>query len=143
MANSFTITAGYGDTVGLGDTIQMSWEITSMEARSYELEWNIGESGWQPWRTQTGTVSTASVILTSTDFSVTGSGKKVQFRVRALNGSHRSDWVESNILTISGGMDIKTGDAWKEGSVWIKSGGSWVRAKRVWIKTGGAWVIGK
>lgn len=134
---TFTITAGYGNYVGLGDTINLSWSGASGTITGYQLQYSRGNSGWKDWKTQTGNSTTDS--FTSTDIDVNGAGNKVQYRIRAMNGSYASEWKTSNILTITGGMDLKVGSAWQQGSVWIKVNGSWQRAKRVWIKQGGTW----
>lgn len=134
---SFTITAGHGNYVGLGDTINLSWSGATGNVTGYELQYAYGNSGWLAWKTQTGTTTTVS--FTRTDINQTGAGKLIRYRVRALNGSLTSAWKESNSLTMSGEMDIKVNGAWKTGTTWIKVNGTWKRAKRVWIKVNGAW----
>lgn len=138
---SFTITAGNGNYVGLGDTINLSWSGASGNITGYELQYSRGNSGWNDWKTVTGTSTTDS--FTDTNINVNGAGCAVKYRVRAMNGSYASDWKESNTLYISGGMDLKVNNAWQQGSVWIKVNGTWVRAKRVWIKQNGTWTISK
>ena len=138
---TFTITAGFGNYVGLGDTINLSWSKPSGTVTGYELQYSRGNSGWKTWKTVTGTSTTDS--FTSTDIGVNGAGCAVQYRVRALNGSNASGWKTSNILYITGGMDLKVSNAWKTGSVWIKVNGAWKRAKRVWIKANGTWQYSK
>ena len=139
--STFTISAGYGNYVGLGDTINLSWSKASGTVTGYELQYSRGNSGWKAWKTITGTSTTDS--FTSTDIGVNGAGCAVQYRVRALNGSQASGWKASNILYITGGMDLKVSNAWKTGSVWIKVNGAWKRAKRVWIKINGTWQYSK
>lgn len=134
---TFTITAGYGNYVGLGDTITLQWSKPSGTVTGYEIQYSRGNSGWKPFKNATGTNTTD--VFTSTDINVNGAGKQVKYRIRALNGSNASAWKESNILTIIGGMDLKVGNAWQTGSVWINVNGVWKRAKRVWIKVGGTW----
>ncbi len=134
---SFSISAGFGNFVGLGDTITLSWSGASGVITGYELQYSYGNSGWKAWKTQTGT--STSVSFTSTDINMTGAGKVIKYRVRALNGSLASAWKESNALTMLGAMKIKISNAWKTGSVWIKVNGAWKRAKRVWIKVNGTW----
>lgn len=135
---SFTITAGHGNYVGLGDTITLKWLGASGNITGYELQYSYGNSGWQAWKTQTGTSTTVS-FGGRTDINQTGAGKQIKYRVRALNGSLTSGWKESNALTMSGEMDVKVNGAWKTGTTWIKVNGSWKRAKRVWIKVNGTW----
>lgn len=135
--SSFTISAGFGNYVGLGDTINLSWTKPSGTVTGYELQYSRGNSGWKAWKTVTGTSATDS--FTATDINVNGAGCAVKYRVRALNGSYASGWKESNTLTIMGGMDLKVSNAWKTGSVWINVNGTWKRAKRVWINVNGTW----
>ena len=138
---SFTISAGYGNYVGLGDTINLSWSKASGTVTGYELQYSRGNSGWKAFKTVTGTSTTDS--FTATNIEMNGAGCAVQYRVRALNGSQASGWKASNILYITGGMDLKVSNAWKTGSVWIKVNGVWKRAKRVWIKINGTWQYSK
>ena len=139
---SFNISAGYGNYVGLGDTINLSWSGATGNVTGYELQYSYGNSGWQAWKTQTGTSTTVS-FAGRTDINQTGAGKIIKYRVRALNGSKASAWKESNQLTMMGGMDLKVSNAWKNGSTWIKVSGSWKRVKRVWIKVNGSWKYSK
>lgn len=133
---NFSISAGFSNYVGIGDTINLSWAGASGTITGYELQ-RMRNGVWSAWKTQTGTSTTDSI--TSTDVSVSGAGKTIKYRVRALNGSYASAWKESNVLTILGGIEIKANNAWKTGSVWINVNGSWKRAKRVWIKVNGVW----
>ena len=141
---TFTITAGHGNYVGLGDTINMSWSGASGVITGYEIQYLRGNSGWNSHSnlnvTSTKTSGTwTDQFASNTDLERTGAGKVVQYRIRAKNGSLTSAWKESNKLYMSGGMDLKVSGAWKTGTVWIKVSGSWKRAKRVWVKVGGAW----
>jgi hypothetical protein len=138
---SFTITAGQGDYVGLGDTLTLKWSGASGVITGYQIRYNRGNSGWKDFKTMTTSATSGSTTdsFTSTDINVNGAGKIVQYAVRAMNGSLASAWCYSNKLTISGAMDIKVSNAWKTGSVWIKVNGTWKRAKRVWIKVNGTW----
>jgi hypothetical protein len=139
--STFTISAGFGNYVGLGDTINLSWSKASGTVTGYELQYQRGNSGWKAFKTVTGTSTTDS--FTSTNIETNGAGCAVQYRVRALNGSQASGWKVSNILYITGGMDLKVSNAWETGSVWIKVNGAWKRAKRVWIKINGTWQYSK
>ena len=134
---AFSITAGHGNYVGIGDTINLKWSGASGVITGYELQYSSGNSGWTSWKTVTGTSLTDS--FTRTDINNHGAGKQIKYRVRALNGSLTSGWKESNALIISGEMDIKVNGSWKTGTTWIKVNGSWKRAKRVWIKVNGTW----
>lgn len=135
--SSFTITAGNGNYVGLGDTVTLKWTSASGNVTGYEIQYSRGNSGWKAFKTVTGTSVTDS--FTSTSIAVNGAGNAVKYRIRALNGSLASAWKESNTLYISGGMDIKVSGTWNTGSVWINVNGTWKRAKRIWIKINGTW----
>ena len=139
----FTITAGNGDQVGLGETVTMKWSGASGTITGYEIQYSRGNSGWKSVSslnvTSSATSGTKTDSFTATDIDVNGAGKAVKYRIRAMNGTLASAWKESNTLYISGGMDIKVNSAWKTGSVWIKVNGTWKRAKRIWIKVNGAW----
>lgn len=135
---TFTITAGHGNYIGLGDTVNLSWSGASGHITGYELQYSYGNTGWLAWKTQAGTTTSVSFGGT-TDINKTGAGKQIKYRVRALNGSLASGWKESNALIMSGEMDLKVNGAWKTGTVWIKVNGSWKRAKRIWIKINGSW----
>lgn len=139
---SFNITAGYGNYVGLGDTINLSWSGASGTISGYELQYSYGNSGWTEWKTVTGTTTSVS-FAGRTDINQTGAGKIIKYRVRAKNGSNASAWKESNQLIMMGGMDLKVSNAWKNGTIWIKVNGTWKRAKRVWIKVNGKWQYSK
>lgn len=134
----FNITANNGDYVGLGDTITCSWSGDSGNITGYESQFRYDNGSWSESTVRSG--SSFTDILSDTSYR---SGKTIQYRIRALNGQYASDWKESNALTISGAMDIRTNNAWNTGSVWINVNGVWKRAKRVWIKQNGQWVISK
>lgn len=140
--SSFTITAGNGNYVGLGDTVTLKWSAASGTVTGYELQYSYGNSGWQSWKTVTGTTTSVS-FGGRTDINQTGAGKIIKYRIRALNGSLASAWKESNQLVMSGGMNLKVSGAWQTGSVWINVNGTWKRAKRIWIKINGTWVQSK
>lgn len=138
---SCSITAGFGDYVGLGDTVTIKWSGASGVITGYQIRYKRGNSGWKDYKTVTSSATSGSATdsFTSTDIAVNGAGNAVQYAVRAMNGSLASAWCYSNTLYIQGGMGIKVSGAWKQGSVWIKVNGQWKRAKRVWIKVGGFW----
>lgn len=138
----FTATAGFNDYVGLGDIINLNWVKPAGTVTSYQIEYQYGDSGWQPLKSVTTTNTTTS-FGEITDIDKTGAGKIIKFRIRAINGSQISNWKNSNQLIMSGGMDLKVSDEWKTGTTWIKINGSWKRAKRVWIKVNGLWQYSK
>ena len=128
---SFSIDASYGKYYRLGDTINLSWSGASGTITGYEIQYSRGSSGWKALKTVTGKSTTDKI--TTTDITQTGAGKKVYYRVRALNGSYKSAWKESNKLTVLGGMKINVNGTWKDGTVWINVNGTWKRAKCVWL----------
>lgn len=139
---SFTISAGYGNYVGLGDTINLSWSGASGVITGYDLQYSYGNTGWLDWKTITDT-STSVSFAGRTDINQTGAGKIIKYRVRALNGTMASAWKESNQLIMTGGMDLKVNNAWKQGTIWINVNGTWKRAKRVYIKQNNTWSYSK
>ena len=142
---AFAITAGFGNYVGLGDTVTLSWSGASGVITGYQLQYSRGNSGWKDYKSISSTSTSGSTTdsFTATDIAVNGAGNAVKYRVRAMNGTLASAWKESNTLYITGGMDLKVSNAWKTGSVWIKVSGTWKRAKRVWIKINGTWQYSK
>ena len=141
----FSITAGQGDYVGLGDTITLSWSGASGVITGYDIECSKGSSGWisEGNTASTATNGTKTDSFTNTNIAQTGAGCAIKYRIRAVNGTQVSDWKESNTLIMTGGMKIKAANAWKQGSVWIKVNGQWKRAKKVWIKVNGTWTYSK
>ena len=138
---SFSISAGYGNYVGLGDTVTLSWSGASGVITGYQIQYSRGNSGWKDYKSVTSSATSGSTTdsFTSTDIDVNGAGKAVKYRIRAMNGSLASAWKESNTLTMMGGMDLKVSGSWTQGSVWIKVNNEWKRAKRVWIKRNNEW----
>lgn len=142
---SCTISAGYGNYVGLGDTVTIKWSGASGVITGYDIQYSRGNSGWKDYKSVSSSATSGSATdsFTSTDINVNGAGKAVKYRVRAKNGSYASAWKESNTLTMMGGMDLKVSNTWRTGSVWIKVDGSWKRAKRVYTKVNGTWQYSK
>lgn len=144
---SFSISAGFGNYVGLGDTVTMKWSGASGAITGYEFQYSRGNSGWKTSNalavSSTATSGSRTDSFTSTDIDINGAGKAVKYRIRAVNGSYASAWKESNTLYILGGMDLKVNGAWNTGSVWINVNGVWKRAKRIWIKVNGTWQYSK
>lgn len=138
---NFDINAGFGNYVGLGDTVTLRWSGASGVITGYEIQYSRGNSGWKDYKSVSSTSGSGSTTdsFTATDIDVNGAGKAVKYRIRAMNGSLASAWKESNTLTMMGGMDLKVSNAWKTGSVWIKVNGVWKRAKRIWINVNGTW----
>ena len=138
---SCTITAGNGSYVALGETVTIKWSGASGKITGYDIQYSRGDSGWKDYKSITSTATSGSTTdsFTSTAIGTNGAGNAVQYRVRAKNGSLTSAWKTSNTLTISGAADIKVSGSWKTGSVWIKVGGPWKRARRVWVKINGTW----
>lgn len=138
---AFSITAGFGNYVGLGDKITLKWSGSSGVITGYELQYSRGNSGWKALKTVTSTATSGSTTdsFTTTTITTTGAGKAIQYRIRALNGTLTSGWKTSNTLKMLGEMDVKVNGTWNTGSTWIKVNGTWKRAKRVWIKVNGTW----
>lgn len=139
---SFTITAGYGNYVGLGDELTLTWSGVIGNVTAYDIQYNRGNSGWKDWwKGYPSTARSGSMkdSFTRTDIAINGAGCAAKYRIRARNGDNVSAWKESNTLYITGGMDLKVNNAWKQGSVWINVNGTWKRAKRVWINVNGSW----
>lgn len=136
-----SITAGNGSYVGLGDTVTINWSGASGTITGYDIEYSRGNSGWKTYKSVTSTATSGSTTdsFTSTAIGTNGAGCAVQYRVRAKNGTLTSAWKASNILTISGAMDLNVSGTWKTGSVWVNVAGTWKRAKRVWVNVAGTW----
>ena len=136
-----SITAGYGDFVGLGDTVTIKWSGASGVITGYQIRYKRGNSGWKDYKSVSSSATSGNTTdsFTATDIDVNGAGNAVQYAVRAMNGSLASGWCYSNTLYMQGGMKIKVSGAWQNGSVWIKVNGAWKRAKRVWTKVNGTW----
>lgn len=140
--STVTAAAGNGDYVSFGDTITIRWSGASGVITGYQRAYRWYTDGaWTDWTGQANVSSTATsgswtIALTSTSVI---SGDKIQFRMRAANGSLYSGWKTSNALTIVGGMRIKVSGAWKKGTTYVKVSGAWKRAKHVYIKVNGSW----
>ena len=128
---SCSASAGNGNYVAIGEPITVTYSGATGTITGYEMQRCINGGSW--------------VAITSPDTLLYDikSGSSVKYRVRAKNGSHASDWKESNTLYVSGKMKIKVNGSWVNGSPWIKVNGSWVRVKRVWKKVNGTWVQSK
>ena len=134
--------SGNSNYVGNGDMVALAWNGASGVITGYQIRVNYGGTGWTDLKTITSSATSGDATDTFTatsDLSKTGAGKTLQYAIRAMNGSLYSSWCYSNVLYISGGMDLKVSGSWKNASVWIKAGGTWKRAKRIWIKIGGVW----
>ena len=126
--------------VSAGDTVTLSW-LAYTGAMLYEIQRTLDGTNWTQLTVTANTTATDS--LTAADIEQS-TNRTVKYRVRALRTYQSiTGWTESNTLVISGGINIKVNNAWKNGIVWIKVNGSWVRAKSVWIKVNGTWKIAK
>lgn len=133
------VTSNYG-YVTAGETVHLSWAAYS-GAMLYEIQRTLDGTNWTQLTITANTTTTDS--LTAADIEQS-TNRTVKYRVRALRTYQSiTGWTESNTLVISGGINIKVNNAWKNGIVWIKVNGSWVRAKSVWIKVNGTWKISK
>ncbi len=131
-------------TVAIGDTITVKWSGASGTITGYEIQWAKGydnPSNWNAWKKVNTTATSGSTTDTYSNTSpeVNGSGMIVKYRVRTMNGSIASAWKESNVMLITGEMDINVNGSWKKGSGWINVNGVWKRIKHVFINVNGVW----
>lgn len=140
--SSVTATAGNGNYVSIGDTATIRWSGASGVITGYQWAYRWYRNGaWEDWS------STKSVTTTATSGSATQgvtstaafAGDRLQFRVRAVNGSLTSGWVTSNSLTVVGGMRVKVNGAWQQGLAFVNVNGTWKRAQHVYVKVNGVW----
>lgn len=140
--STVTATAGNGSYVSIGDTATIKWSGASGVITGYQVAYRWYRKGaWEAW-SSAKTVTTSATSGSSTQ-AVTSTaafaGDKLQFRVRAMNGSLASGWVSSNSLTVVGGMRVKINGSWKQGLAFVNVNGTWKRAQHVYIKVNGAW----
>ena len=139
---SVTASAGNGNYVSVGDTMTIKWSGASGNITSYQRAYRWYMNGaWTDWGNQanvsnTSTSGSWTITLGSTTVN---SGDKIQFRMRAVNGSLYSSWKTSNELTIVGGLRVNVGGTWKQGTAFVNVGGTWKKAKHVYINVGGTW----
>ena len=86
---------------------------------------------WTALKTATGT--------STTDTKSMMFGQAVKYRARAKNGSLASGWKESKTLTRTGGVYLRVGGEWKQGTVYRKVSGSWKQAAEVYRQVNGTW----
>lgn len=140
--SSVTASAGNGSLVSIGDTVTIKWSGASGNITGYQIAYRWYQDGsWGDW--SSGKTVTTTATSGSTTQAVTSSaavaGDKLQFRVRAMNGSLGSSWVSSSNLTVAGGMRVNVNGSWKQGIAYVKVGGTWKKAKHVYVKVNGAW----
>lgn len=139
---SVTATAGNGNYVSIGDTATIMWSGASGVITGYEWAFRWFRQGaWEAWSASrsvstTATSGSATQGVTST---AAFAGDRLQFRVRAMNGSLASPWASSNSLTVVGGMRVKINGAWEQGLAFVKVNGEWKRAQHVYVKVNGVW----
>lgn len=139
---SVTATAGNGSLVSIGDTATIRWSGASGVITGYEWAYRWYRDGaWESWSssktvTTTATSGTATQGVTS---PASVAGDKLQFRVRAMNGSLGSSWANSNSLEVAGGMRVNVNGAWKQGLAFVNVNGAWKKAQHVYVKVNGAW----
>lgn len=136
------ITTGAGAYASYGDTIALYWLGSTGVIRGYEWTFRWRQRGvWSDWATIREVVSTATIGSASQPITsvVNFAGDDIVFRVRACNGDLKSEWRESNILRLVGGLRIKSGGAWRQGTALVRVNGAWKRAKHVFIKKNGIW----
>ena len=125
---------GNGNFLAPSEKNTITWSGASGVITGYDVQYRWDGGSWTNW-SFSGTGTSTSWTCGASEKA----GRTIQWRVRTKNGSLTSAWKESNILTISGAMDIKVSGAWKTGSIWINVNGTWKRAKRVWINVNGTW----
>lgn len=137
-----TATAGNGNYVSIGDTATIRWSGASGVITGYQWAYRWYRKGsWEDWSASksvstTATSGSATQGVTST---AAFAGDRLQFRVRAMNGSLASAWVSSNSLTVVGGMRINIRGAWDQGLAFVNVNGTWKRAQHVYVKVNGVW----
>lgn len=140
--STVTATAGNGDYVSIGDTATIRWSGASGVITGYQWAYRWYRKGaWEDWsssKTATTTATSGSATQGVTS-PASVAGDKLQFRVRAMNGSLGSSWVTSNSLIVAGGMRVKVNGAWEQGIAYINVNGTWKKAQHVFVKVNGAW----
>lgn len=70
----------------------------------------------------------------------------IRCRVRSSDSGVWSGYVYSSAFTTPADQVrayIKQSGTWKQGKVYVKINGSWVKAKKVYVKKDGQWIIGR
>ena len=134
---SLTAKAGSDSTYYGGGTITINWNGATGTVTGYELQYALRPQdggAWGSWtalKTATGT--------STTDTKSMMFGQALKYRARAKNGSLASGWKESNTLTRTGGVYLRVGGEWKQGTVYRKVSGSWKQAAEVYRQVNGTW----
>lgn len=139
---SVTATANNGNYVSFGDTMTVRWSGASGVITGYQRAYRWYTNGaWTDWTSSVAVSSTSTSGSFTINLSSTSvvSGDRIQFRMRAMNGSLASSWVSSNSLTIVGGMRAKVNGSWEQGVAYVNVNGTWKRAQHVYVKVNGAW----
>lgn len=141
MANpTFTASAGAGNIVNFGDTVNLAWSDIAGTYGVYNIERSIGGGAWVPLAEYVQGFLVTDVINDAAVAS-SGSGNEIIYRIKpTIPGA---SWTMSNTLYLSGGINIKINGTWKTGSVWVKANGEWKKGKGVYIRQNGSWVNSK
>lgn len=136
---------GRGGYIYQNEAPGLTWSGASGTVTGYEVQMRyLARSGgsWSGWST-IGNPSGTSLPSYSWTKSDAVAGGKVEFRVRAKNGSLAGAWSGSLSLKIDGGGWVKTTNGWKYGSIWVRTASEWKRSGRTWVKASGGWTRGK
>ena len=136
----FTITAGNGSQVSVGDTVTLTWSGATGTISDWEIQRKT-DGDWFSIAVLRNLSASGSGEFSEQYYGE--SGNSLQYRIRSLNGSTASAWKSSNILQVLGSIKIKVNGSWKSGQAWIKINGTWKKAKTVWIKQNGTWKSSK
>ena len=121
-------------------TVRVAWSGSAGPITGYQVQRRVmpynNLGNWGSWVA----ISTPSASpYNDAGMASEMSGALFMYRVRAMNGTLASGWTESNSLWVRGGVRTRRNNSWQSGTVWIRVGGTWRRAKDVWIRVGGTW----
>lgn len=137
---------GRGGYIYHNEAPGLTWAGASGTVTGYEVQMRyMARSGgsWSGWST-IGSPSGTSLTSYRWMKADAVAGGKVEFRVRAKNGSLAGAWSGSLSLKIDGGGWIQVAAGWKYGTIWVKDADGWKRNRRTWVKTpANGWVKGK
>ena len=121
-----------------GDTYSITWSGATGTITGYDLDYEIKNKdtgvygGWSNIFSNSNQTSFSAQMLELC-------GTIYQFRVRACNGSLKSDYTYSNEMTYRVTININLNGTYKKGTPFVKINGTWARAKKLFIKSGNTW----
>lgn len=133
---SCTSGAGSG-LIQPGEEVTITWSGSAGTVTGYKLQRAVKGPNATLWGNWTDWATTTDTSIS--DIPEEMSGAQIKYRVCALNGVLESSYLESNTLTISGGIHINVDGVWMVGTVHIKHDGVWKRAKDVLVNVNGEW----